>query len=282
MSILLMDFGNTNIKIAISNLKSEKISEIKTFKSLKTFYGYYRKTIIKNELSDIVYCSVRGEKTKIIEKNIQQINVKIVESKGKNGKINMKRIFYNKNSGFSFLYNPIDSYGEDRLALLYYISIKYPNSPVFAIDSGTALTIDTMYNLHYEGGAIFPGINLSTKSLFSKTVQLPLIKNKEYSQPDLINKIKKEIFGFSTIDCILSGLYNSFTGFIIHSYNLFCEKLMKKYNYKNLNPVILITGGDSHLIYDLIKDKLNKNNIDIAIEENAIFLGLKFFYEKLF
>ncbi|MEJ5273652.1 MAG: type III pantothenate kinase, partial [Spirochaetota bacterium] len=101
--------------------------------------------------------------------------------------------------------------------------------------------------------AIFPGINLSIKSLFYKTKQLPLVNENDLNNPYNIDLINNQIFGYSTKECILSGIYNSYKGFIIYSYKKFIEKIEKKYQLKGLLPRILITGGDADLIFNLIK-----------------------------
>ncbi len=175
-------------------------------------------------------------------------------------------------------YDPISSYGDDRLALLYYIVKNFEDKPVFAIDSGTAITIDTMYKKQYFGGSIFAGFYLALKALFLNTKQLPLLSEKKYMLIENIEKYKNNSFGFSTEQSILSGLYSSYSGFIINSFNNFCNKINKIENSKNINPIILITGGDSKLIYDLINEKLNQ--YEIVIDENAVLKGLYYFYQS--
>lgn len=193
--------------------------------------------------------------------------------------IKIERIKYIENTGLSFKYNPVSSYGDDRLALLYYIVHRYPQDPVIAIDSGTAITIDTLYNSNFEGGLICPGINLSLKSLFYKTKQLPLVNKIQYSNIENIYRNRRDGFGFSTDECILSGLYNLLSGLILNSINIFCEKIEKNYNIKSIKPVLILTGGDSKLIYNIIEDKIDKS-IKIVVEENAVLIGLNY-YSKI-
>ncbi|MFN3411286.1 MAG: type III pantothenate kinase, partial [Exilispira sp.] len=196
-------------------------------------------------------------------------------------KIKIERIKYIENSKLSFNYNPVSSYGDDRLALLYYIVDRYPKDSVIGIDSGTAITIDTLYNSNFEGGIICPGINLSLKSLFYKTRQLPLISKFQYSNIENIYRNKKDGFGFSTEQCILYGLYNLVTGLILNSINIFCEKIKKNYNLDYIKPIVLLTGGDSKIIYNLIEDKIDKS-FKIVVEENAVLLGLNYYNKILY
>lgn len=260
--IILLDIGNTRIKLGLTRLESDDFQQIKSFKNTNLFLKYIKTISTKYDIQHLVYSSVRGKETEnIIQKLNQILNSKSFESNfiHKNNKKNslkeilIHRINYDKKYGFDFYYEPIKSYGDDRLALLFYLSEKYPLDSIFAIDSGTALTIDTMYKKNYEGGAIFPGINLSIKSLFYKTKQLPLVNQNDLNNPYNIDLINKQIFGHSTKECILSGIYNSYKGFIIYSYKKFIEKIEKKYQLNGLIPKILITGGDANLIFNLIK-----------------------------
>lgn len=253
MYYLISDFGNTSIKIALVDDVNDSFLFIRSFKRINFFFRYLFNINKKYEIKSFTYCSVRGKETEEIIDKIKKIF---------NNNIEIDRIKYYKDSIFSFSYNPISSYGEDRLAILYYIAKNFPDKAVFAIDCGTAVNIETMINKKYTGGAIFPGINLLLKSLFNKTRQLPLIKSYEYLNKNEIDEFNKNPFGFSTKQCILSGLYNFYSSSIIAYFNSFCE------NEKNMGKIIfIITGGDSLLTYNLIKDKIKKYQID---ENNKI------------
>lgn len=317
MSLLLVDIGNTKIKAGLIedsiNNNSDDFFIVKSFFNINHFYNFIKSIARTKKIKNIVYGSVRGEFTqKIIERlklilennkqgnneeNINNLvksksvinnkNSKIEDKEDKNlqdyfsYKIKIERIKYIENSKLSFNYNPLSSYGDDRLALLYHIVDRYPKDPVIGIDSGTAITIDTLYNSNFEGGLICPGINLSLKSLFYKTRQLPLINKFQYSNIENIYINKKDGFGFSTTQCILFGLYNLVTGLILNSINIFCEKIKKNYNLNYIKPIVLLTGGDSKLIYNLIEDKIDKS-YKIVVEENAVLLGLNYYNKILF
>jgi len=269
MAIILADIGNTKIKISINNNKDESFLLTRSFIKISYLYKFLNHMSKKYNISDFVFCSVRGKQTLVILENIK----KILPS------TNIIRIsYYNKH--FSFNYEPIESYGEDRLALLYYIASKFKNKPVFAIDSGTAITIETMNQLNYEGGLIFAGINTTLKALFSKTKQLPLLKDKLYLDTKNIDKFNIEKFGFSTQDSIMFGLYNFYKGSLINSFNMFYNKI-KNLNSRSINtekPIILITGGDCKLINHIIKNTLSE--FEILIDENAVLKGLYYFYKS--
>ena len=280
--LMLLDIGNSRIKVGLTQLETDFFVSIKSFKKTDSLINYIKNTQKRYQIKYLVYSSVRGKETDDLIKKVKTIlkkdiffdRVKYFDRTNYIDKTNsIDKFNENKNISFQFFYDPITSYGDDRLSILYYIFEKYPKDTIFAIDSGTALTIDTMHKSKYEGGCIASGINLSVKSLFYKTRQLPLIKSKDISEKENINKIKNELFGFSTKDSILSGIYNLFTGFIIYSYDLFINKIEKNYKEKVIRPKIILTGGDSHLIYELIKDKLE--NIEIIIDENAVLSGLK-------
>ncbi len=272
MAIILTDIGNSKIKIALKQTQENSFALTKSFLRLSNFYNYINNLTSKYEITDFVYCSVRGKLTNQI---IEKLKL-IFHQKSNIKKINIIKIEYNQNM-FSFSYNPMDSYGEDRLAILFYIALNFDKKPVFAIDSGTAITIDTMINLKYEGGFIYPGIGLALKSLFKKTRQLPLIKESGYLNPQNIQNYKVDKFGFSTSDSIIFGVYKAYRGFIKESFNSFCYKLENK--GKDKKPIILLTGGDASLLHALIKDDFTP--YEIVLDENAVLKGLNYFYKSI-
>lgn len=270
--LMLLDIGNSRIKVGLTELEIDQFYDLKSFKKIASLLNYINSAQKKFNIKYFVYSSVRGEETDSL---ITEIKSYLNKDTFFDRVRYIEKFNDESNNGFKFFYNPMSSYGDDRLSLLYYICEKYPKDTIFAIDSGTAITIDTMHKSRYEGGCIYPGINLSVKSLFYKTKQLPLINAKDIADKKNINKIKEEYFGFSTKDSILSGIYNSFTAFIIYSYNLFLNKIKEKYKEETIQPKIILTGGDSPIIYELVKGNLKK--IKILVEENAVLLGLKYY-----
>lgn len=146
--------------------------------------------------------------------------------------------------------------GADRIAdCVGGIYLSEP--PLIIIDSGTATTFDIV-NKQYEyiGGCIFPGIELSIRSLASNTAKLNRIA---FSIPD-------SILGTDTESNIQAGIYYSCIG----SLEFMIEEYKKITGQKT---TVIATGGVSFYFKDRIK------NIDLY-EPNLIYYGLKFIHEK--
>jgi len=77
--------------------------------------------------------------------------------------------------------------------------------PLIVIDSGTATTFDVVSEEgDYLGGAIAPGIGISTEALFARTAVLPRL---ELTHP-------KRAIGRSTVAAMLSGIVFGYVGLI--------------------------------------------------------------------
>ncbi len=75
--------------------------------------------------------------------------------------------------------------------------------PVIAVDFGTATTFDAISAKgEYLGGAIAPGIGISTEALFQRAAKLPRI---EIARP-------KSIIGKSTVTGMQAGIFYGFVG----------------------------------------------------------------------
>jgi len=104
--------------------------------------------------------------------------------------------------------------------------------PAIIIDYGTATTFCALdEHKNYIGGAIAPGIELSSNALFEKTAKLPEV---ELIEP-------KNAIGKNTIQAMQSGVYLGHIGLT--------RELVKRFK-KELrgNPKVIATGGLAELI----------------------------------
>lgn len=107
-------------------------------------------------------------------------------------------------SGIQLRYENPKEVGADRIvnAVAAYEKYKSKNMPLIIVDFGTATTFCAMLPTgEYLGGAIAPGIGISTEALFQKAAKLPRI---ELLAPDTVicrNTVKAMqagvIFGFA-------------------------------------------------------------------------------------
>lgn len=101
------------------------------------------------------------------------------------------------------------------------------------VDAGTAITVDCCDESgNFIGGAIAPGVGLMLQSLHERTAALPKI---EFAEPT-------EVFGKSTTQAILNGVYHGVRGMV--------KELVENYATELGNwPDLIATGGDAEVLF---------------------------------
>ncbi|RMA96053.1 type III pantothenate kinase [Hydrogenothermus marinus] len=230
--IIGIDIGNTTVEIGFIKeykfIKSYKLASNREKTIDDWFLDIFNIfSIEKNKPQDCIISSVVPQ----IE---QKIFVAIEKLLGKNPLIVGKDIkvpIVNK-------YKNPDEVGIDRLVNAF-SALKKQNPPLIVIDLGTAITFDIVNEKgEYEGGLIFPGIESSVDTLFSKTSKLPMVKVEK----------PKNIIGKTTVDSIKSGIFYGYCSLIDG-----LIKKIKSKTKKNFN--IILTGGNSELISNCIEEK---------------------------
>ncbi len=232
---LVVDIGNTLIKIAVFNLDEIVFST--------TFESFGEKEIgelLKQfSLKAAIISSVREDNEKIVE---------IISSK-------MSLLFLDHNTSLPIENNYLskETLGRDRIAAMVGASILFPGENVLVIDAGTCITYDLLSKeKKYYGGAISPGLKMRFKALNHYTSKLPLIDFKENKIPELI--------GNSTENSIQSGVIRGCAGEI--------NSIIESYSLVNKQLKVLVTGGDHKYFDKLLKYKT-------FAAPNLVFIGLK-------
>ncbi|MGB2600859.1 MAG: type III pantothenate kinase [Candidatus Omnitrophota bacterium] len=241
---LLIDIGNTNCYIAVTEEKSiRKRYFIHTGKkelqpaSLKRLLGSSRKKI-----DDIVIVSVVPKFLRVVKKSLESVFPKvIVRVVGKDIKVPMK-----------IRYKKPKEVGQDRLVTAY-AAAHLVGKPVLAIDFGTAVTMDYVNAKgDYEGGLIFPGLRLAMGSLSKEAALLPKI--------DL--KPTKSLIGRDTVSSMNNG--------ILYGYASMCDGLIGRFREKYGRGLkIVATGGDAELVSRYSRH-INKVSPDLIISGLSI------------
>lgn len=102
------------------------------------------------------------------------------------------------------------------------------------VDAGTAITVDCCNdNADFLGGAIFPGVSMMLDALHEKTALLPRI---DFDIPT-------GVFGKTTRDAILEGVYHGVRGMVKERVEQYATELGQW-------PEIIATGGDAKKLFE--------------------------------
>lgn len=134
-------------------------------------------------------------------------------------------------TGLDIKYENPREVGADRIVNAVAAIHEY-GSPLIIVDFGTATTY-CYINEHnqYMGGAIAPGIGISTEALYSRAAKLPRI---EISRPD-------DVIGKNTVSAMQAGILYGYVGQV--------EGIVKRMKDKSsVQPKVIATGGLANLI----------------------------------
>ncbi len=128
--------------------------------------------------------------------------------------------------------------------------------PLIIVDFGTATTFCVINKKgDYLGGAIAPGIGISTEALFTKAAKLPRV---EFVKP-------KKVIGKSTISSMHSGIIYGFVGQV--------DGIVRRINQEiSEEPLVVATGGFAELL-SRESEMIKKVNSLLTLE------GLRIIYE---
>ena len=129
--------------------------------------------------------------------------------------------------------------------------------PLIVVDFGTATTFDAISaDGAYLGGAIAPGIGISTEALYTKAAKLPRI---ELLKP-------KAVIGKNTVSSMQSGIVYGFVG----QADGIVSRMKKEMGGK---AYVVATGGLAELIS-------NESGLIDTINSNLTLEGLRIIYER--
>jgi type III pantothenate kinase len=128
--------------------------------------------------------------------------------------------------------------------------------PAIVIDFGTATTFDVVSKEgDYLGGAIAPGISISTEALFTRTAVLPRV---EVLPP-------RQVIGTNTISAMQSGIIYGYIGLVEGMVNRIEREL-------GVKTKLIATGGYAPLLAKRIS-RIKVINLDLSL------MGLRLIYE---
>lgn len=226
--LIAMDVGNTNIVIGVYHEQ-----DLVAFWRISTErnktpdeYGMLMLNLLNH--SKLEAYDIKGA---IVSSVVPPLTPVITEMLDKFFNTQAIIIDHHIDSGIKIEYENPKEVGADRIVNAVAAFNKY-GGPVIVVDFGTATTFDAIsQHGEYLGGAISPGIAISTEALFQKAARLPRI---EIIKP-------KTVIGKDTVHSMQAGIVYGFVGQV--------ENLVKKMK-KELgeNTKAVATGGLSELI----------------------------------
>lgn len=160
-------------------------------------------------------------------------------------------------SGMPILYSNPKEVGADRIVNAVGAYEKY-KSALIVIDFGTATTFDAISAKgEYLGGAICPGIIISSEALFMRASKLPRVEI--FTPP-------KAVIGKDTTGSIQSGIIYGYAGLVDGIVRRMSKEMQTV-------PKIIATGGLAPLMTDVCE------TIE-AVESDLTLEGLRIIHEK--
>ncbi|KHF38315.1 type III pantothenate kinase [Halalkalibacter okhensis] len=159
-------------------------------------------------------------------------------------------------TGLNVKYDNPKDVGADRIVNAV-AAIQLYGSPLIVVDFGTATTYCYINEeRQYMGGAISPGISISTEALYTRASKLPRI---EIAKP-------KNVLGTNTVHAMQAGIFYGYVGQV--------DGIVKRMKAQAKEvPTVIATGGMASLIAS------ETETIDV-VEPFLTLKGLQMIYEK--
>lgn len=159
-------------------------------------------------------------------------------------------------TGLNLRYENPREVGADRIVNAVAAIEKY-GGPLVVVDFGTATTFDCIDAAgNYLGGAIVPGIGISTEALYQRASKLPRI---ELEKP-------KKVIGRNTVNAMQAGIIFGYAGQV----DGIVERIAREMGAK---PKVIATGGLAELIASETRT-IEEVNSQLTLE------GLRIIYER--
>ncbi|MEK4027377.1 MULTISPECIES: type III pantothenate kinase [Bacillaceae] len=226
--IFVLDVGNTNTVLGVYEEDELKFHwRIETSRNkTEDEYGMVIKSLFQHV--GITFDQIEGI---IISSVVPPIMFSLEQMCQKYFNIKPMIVGPGMKTGLNIKYENPREVGADRIVNAVAAIHEY-GSPLIIVDFGTATTycyIDE--DGHYMGGAIAPGITISTEALYSRAAKLPRI---EIIRPD-------HIVGKNTVSAMQAGILYGYVGQVDGIVNRMKEQSKKQ-------PTVVATGGLAPLI----------------------------------
>ncbi len=250
--LLVFDIGNTNI--VLGAYEGEELLQhwrVSTDRQ-KTGDEY---GILINNLFTYGGLSIKDISAVIISSVVPPLVVPLVKMCQRYFKVEPLVVGPGIKTGIFIKYENPREVGADRIVNAVSAHHKY-SGPLIIVDFGTATTFCAIgENGDYLGGAIAPGIGISTEALFQRAAKLPRI---ELVKP-------KSVICRNTVTSMQSGIIYGFVGQV--------EGIVKRMKEEmDQEAYVIATGGLANLI-------AQETSIINAVEHFLTLEGLRIIYD---
>ncbi|WP_345948704.1 MULTISPECIES: type III pantothenate kinase [unclassified Mucilaginibacter] len=238
MAQLVIDIGNTLIKIAVFN--GAELVSVHHYNTVG--YQTLQALLVKYAINKAIVSTVRNGKESWLSELEHQLSV----------------IYFDRNMAYGIYnhYRTPQTLGADRLAAVIGARHLFPGEDNLVIDAGTCITYDGIdAGGNYYGGSISPGLVMRYKALQQYTAVLPLV--------DADATFDKS-YGDDTLTAIRSGVQNGI------KYE--AEGFIRSYSQANKPLNIILTGGDSVFLDTVLKNSIFAGYI--KTEPHLVLKGL--------
>ncbi|MFC4323917.1 type III pantothenate kinase [Litchfieldia salsa] len=253
--IFVLDVGNTNTVLGVYDQEELKYHwRIETSRNkTEDEYGMIVKSLLDHV--DLSFYDIRGI---IISSVVPPIMFSLERMCEKYFKIKPMIVGPGIKTGLNIKYDNPKEVGADRIVNAV-AGIHLYGSPLIIVDFGTATTYCYINEQgHYMGGAIAPGIGISTEALYSRASKLPRI---EIARPD-------DVIGKNTVSAMQAGIVYGYVGQV--------EGIVTRFKSQaKIEPKVIATGGLASLIskestiIDVIDPFLTLKGLQLIYERNA-------------
>jgi type III pantothenate kinase len=159
--------------------------------------------------------------------------------------------------GMPILYRDPREVGADRIVNAVAAWTKF-QSALVVVDFGTATTFDAISERgEYLGGAICPGVRISSEALFRAASRLPKV---DFKKPE-------RVIGRTTVESIQSGLLHGYAGLVTN----IVKKMVAELESETVH--VIATGGLASMI-------ARETGVIDEVDEFLTLKGLRVIYDQ--
>jgi type III pantothenate kinase len=255
--LLVFDVGNTNIVLGVYKGKKLLIDWRLSTASQRTADEFGIVVINLFEKANLNYEEVEAV---VVSSVVPNIMYSLEHSIRKYFKMEPVIVGPGVKTGINIKYDNPKEVGADRIVNAVAAHEIY-KKPLIIIDFGTATTFCAVGdNADYYGGAIVPGVRISSDALFERAAKLPRI---ELVKP-------QNIICKNTIQSMQAGIIYGYVGQVDYIVNKMKAEMKK---FGESEPYIVATGGLAKLIASE-SATIDEVNSYLTLE------GLRIIYEK--